>query len=1618
MEKENIQRINGIHTDSSPIDQPKNTARFVLNGVIENTEGDFGFIGNEESNILSFDLPADYIPIGQVGVGNNETVIFLANETNPLGVGVVNSMIILKKEDSYELLVSSTLLNFRVSNQIDAIFRLRRGCERVIYWVDGLNVPRYFNIDKPHIFKTLGIWDENKFSLFRKYESIPTFDNVEIEENGNIFAGSYNAAVQYIDEDLNPTEWITTSDPILIYNSKTNVNFYEIRGSTNKETAYQNFGPTGKSIKFTFGNLDTTFPYYRVAIIEANNGSGQISKITCSNIISTITTQYTFTGTNPTILTENEILEFKEYIETAEHIEQLENRLLLAGTKGKQANLCKLQKYASMIRAEGVYDTIDLTDITKEGNPKRGTVYFEKVGYQPGEIYSFGIVYVFKDGSLSPVYHIPGTHPAMVSDGGVPKPTVYGNFHMSVGPILKDDFGVTYDNGGNSLMTTTYTNPANCDEDYWGKDSEGHTLEGENIRHHRFPTREEVGINFVDKNDTSTPNTYERYKVVVNNISALPITTTYYYKYTEDAIPITSETRSITVQPAVPGPSSIEIELFSSSGVITAVEVWNATGPALILDLGDLGNPMVDPVSGLIFTLLSDTITAANTISSVIETDIMGIVFYNIIKPEEFKEEIIGYYIVRNERTDNNKLILDTVALRPMVEYGDYIGYGTQIASDLTVSNDYFAFVSGEHLFHNKEYINVNEVEILKYRTELTFGVTDAGFQTNETTQDVMAGTSYDPDVAKHGTADYDGFSLHTRSYLTGNTTAINAIDLTFLPKEVFYLSALSSKIDTANKEIYNTVTDNKIGIIKVDAVSGNTLLGQMGDGNVLWGVFKNHLSDPYADFRTLPYFKETVNPILFDSCIDPCKTDDIYHGDVFLSAMNYTTSCYYNTITATRLIKRGLWKTILGVILIVSGIIVSILGAIFTGGSLTGVGIASISFGVSLLKSGITAQKLAKAYLEDYDKGLRITVGDTRVKGGFNISSPSIEDDEIQFFNYTIKNLFLESTVNANLRVGSTGIISDFMDAYNFNMSEDEMNQFILNKLTALDENQQDGRLFQGFASAEIYEVNPDYERGNKQKVFFHLPVEYDCCSPCLECFPQRIYYSQQAFQEELADNYRIFLANNYRDIDGENGIITDLFKIQNNLYIHTESALWHLPQNIQERITGDVVSYIGTGEYFSIPPRKIVDAHNSSGGTRHKWATVKTMYGVFFISDNERKVYHFNGNELKDISSQGMFQWFRKNSVFNANEEYKDYNDNRTYEYLNNPSNPLGIGFIGTFDENKQRLIFTKKDFLISKATDDHRIYYSNGHFYLFENYQDTIDTYESNGYTYLDITFDKMHFIKVEQVYDVGVGDFIMEQTDVYVAGILYDEYIGSDASWTLSYSLKTNTWTSFHSYLPNFYLYNDNMFYSWKYGDNGLWKHKREGHYQCFYGDGFRQPFIIEYVSLSNPLVTRIWDYLEFLTTAKNYHIDYDQFYENRYITFNKIMLYNSHQNTGELTMEVKNTKLLPENYLFQQITNVPSNIVLDKNEINWSINNIRNKVDDYTLPMFNSTIEDIQSEYFIDKIINPLVMDMNKTWSQQEKFMDKYLVIRFIFDNFDNVKLIFNYSIEHETISYR
>ena len=214
----------------------------------------------------------------------------------------------------------------------------------------------------------------------------------------------------------------------------------------------------------------------------------------------------------------------------------------------------------------------------------------------------------------------------------------------------------------------------------------------------------------------------------------------------------------------------------------------------------------------------------------------------------------------------------------------------------------------------------------------------------------------------------------------------------------------------------------------------------------------------------------------------------------------------------------------------------------------------------------------------------------------------------------------------------------------------------------------------------------------------------------------------------------------------------------------------------------------------------------------------------------------------------------------------------------------------------------------------------------------------------------------------------------------------------------------------------YFYVANKFYSWLYGQTGIWKHNKVGHYQTYYGK--LCPFIVDYISMSNPLQTRVFDAIQLICDAEIYDSVRDEFTDVDTYFFNKVIAYNSRQCTGELNIKVKNEDL-NQNYLMEQVDNTKSDeIIADKNEKIWSLNNLRDIRTDYSQPIFDSNPASKQPKYFIDKVLNVASMDFNKDWNELESLRDKYLAVRFIFDKFANIKLALNFSSENEKMSAR
>lgn len=1592
----------GLHTDSDPVNQPKGTYRFALNAVNESKSGHQNFISNERSNYLVTVLPTGFYPIGDRYIGDDTSVVISVNPTtNRELIGLLN------KDHVYTTIVDTAALGLRITHQCEIEFRIRRGKERVIYWVDALNVARTFNIDREYNFYTAAYqaylkaggnpntypnekWDRASFDLIKSFESIPFFANVEIVETGAILPGSYNFAIQYVDEDLNPTEWITTSNTVNIINDSLTLPYQRIRGSRNIDTSSQSFPRANKSIKLTITNLDDSFPYYRVAIIRAAGNTGLPEKALASELYPTSDSNFMYSG-NDSALAEvalGDILIDQEVIFAPRHIKQLENRLQLMHTKGKGINWCDFQRYASKISSNLVTKEVLLNNVLSEPNVKNAKSTFLYRGYMPGEVYSFGICYVFNDGYVSPVFHIPGKNPDDATS------------------LMRDH-----------ELSSRYLDVHNCSTDnYWGDDSLGESLVGKKTRHHRFPFRKEVNKPLFTKNSNVTNINKYRLKL---NITLNPAWTPGPIEYPTDTNGdplVIGYTINYQVT-GMPNPdfyngSLVDSDIGTDIIIYDDLTSLDQINPP---DYGELdaGSELATYQGGgndrFIITFTYETYVASSSIDNDV-SEIFGIEFSDIERPHP---DVVGIYIVRNERTEDDRIILDNAIFGPMTEYEQYKSFGlimpkqfyavdncgrTATTSKEVVYHDKGVwFFNPEFQFFNKK-TEFSEIEVEGRYSEDTVNMPTISNHDGSACnggpatlmnssqgskgvyiEDVQAGTSYNPDVHKKKDKDDDGFDL-VIGYRNTNVNYFTDDVFDFPDKKrVIYLSAASYQNYEAST-YYNVSVDNKIGFyLTEDAFDTDEFFDT--------GTLKNHLkygslvrntNTSYSNFITRPYYKEHNNPILFgvNNTLNGVK---IFNGDAQISGFNFISSVFYDMVVGYRAKKNKLWKIILGAVLVVAAVVVSVatLGAgtpaavAVAVGSLSGL---AISYGVSLAMSGIKFEQFKSMVDTDYEKGLKETVVDG---GVFETIRDTIqkEDDTIRWFADRVSNIYIESAVPFGLRSGLTCGVPDFMDAPG-PYDEQAFRSYLIEKLTVVDRDQGSGRMYKGYATAELYDMNLDYMRFNKEKNFVHLALEYDCCSDHNEVFPLRVWYSEQSFQEEKIDNYRVFLPNNYRDIEGEHGEITGAYRLGNSLFIQTREATWHLPQNVQERVTNEIVSFIGTGSFFDIPPRKVVDDNLGSAGTQHKWATVKTRHGVMFINEIENKVY-LHADKLIDVSVRGMRNWFENNlKSFLSKQLY----DLFKIDFLNgnNPANRDGIGYNSVYDTRYERVIFTKKDYLI--LPDKLEV------LFLVEDIPDT-------------------------DIFAYNTSDGLFYQGDQVIH--LDNQNYFENKSWTISYSFNSDSWISWHSYLPNYYIGSQNSFYSCYYNSFGIWRHNREDKFQTFYT--FFKPFIIEMVKVSNPLEDSITEDLTLQTKALRWNDSLREFVDEQDVTFNKITVSNTKQCSGEQRMVIKD--LQPRvSWYSNQTKNIAGEIILERAKKNWNINALRDFVVDYSVPLFNSSWNSIKADYYIDKVVNPVAVSFAKLWQDRQSFRDKFIVFRLKFDTFDSVNLILNYSLQTEQSS--
>lgn len=190
----------GMYRDVHPRNQIESTYTDALNSVLYTDKGQMTTISTEKGNEICVSLPDGYTDIGSINTDSDEIIIFLTNNA-------ISKISIYNPEFcTYKEIISSSCLNFSKEHPIHGVFKVRKGCERFIYFTDGENPVRAINIDSINDYlNNNGEFDCALATLDLPFQ-LPEVTTEISNSGGSLEVGSYQFAFRYLDEDGNYTD--------------------------------------------------------------------------------------------------------------------------------------------------------------------------------------------------------------------------------------------------------------------------------------------------------------------------------------------------------------------------------------------------------------------------------------------------------------------------------------------------------------------------------------------------------------------------------------------------------------------------------------------------------------------------------------------------------------------------------------------------------------------------------------------------------------------------------------------------------------------------------------------------------------------------------------------------------------------------------------------------------------------------------------------------------------------------------------------------------------------------------------------------------------------------------------------------------------------------------------------------------------------------------------------------------------------------------------------------------------------------------------------------------------------------------------------------------------------
>jgi len=378
-------------------------------------------------------------------------------------------------------------------------------------------------------------------------------------------------------------------------------------------------------------------------------------------------------------------------------------------------------------------------------------------------------------------------------------------------------------------------------------------------------------------------------------------------------------------------------------------------------------------------------------------------------------------------------------------------------------------------------------------------------------------------------------------------------------------------------------------------------------------------------------------------------------------------------------------------------------------------------------------------------------------------------------------------------------------------------------------------------------------------------LPRSYDpqVAVDCFEYYPNRVIYSLQQQDELKRDNWKAYLANNYKDFGGK---VSNIKTLNENgaviLYEDSEPTRFVGVDTLQTQ--GGTKITIGDGGLFQQNMQSLVNADDilEYGSCQSHRSAVNTPYGLFYISQKIGKIVQYGGGGLNEISRNGLRLWFAEYLPSKLLQAFPDY------DLYDNPVE--GVGCQTIYDGQYDLVYFCKRDFkpLNPDIKYDNQVkkFYLNCNTLTLQGEGQSLAGIPNSGRCYIELT-NPQYF---------------------------------ENCSWTISYDPKSKTWISFHDWHPSLTLPAYEHFLTVKGAE--FWKHNdRCDLYSNYYSVDY--PWEVEFpvTSGNNVTTTRSVEYL--LENYKYYNDCQDSFAPLDH-NFDRAIIYNNEQISGLLEMQVK------------------------------------------------------------------------------------------------------------------